>query len=174
MSMPLSCETLPDDDREARAAQSQQEQGQVSFSDNISMLRLPCLLAIFFSFLSFPFLSFPSLPFPSLPFPSLSFPSLPFPSLSFPFLSFPSLSFPFLPFPSLSCPFLSFPSCLTKTARLRQIKAAGTRPCEPPKARDQGHATCMSCHSRHAFHLHSHSCSSSSHVIAIRALPSSI
>ena len=105
------------------------------------------------------------LSFPSLPCPSLSFPSLPFPSL-------PSLPFPSLPFPSL--PFLSFPSCLTKTARLRQIKAAGTRPCEPPKARDQGHATCMSCHSRHAFHLHSHSCSSSSHVIAIRALPSSI
>ena len=76
MSMPLSCETLPDDDREARAAQSQQEHGQVSFSDNISMLRLPCLLAIFFSFL----------PFPSLPCPSLPFPSLPF--LSFPFLSF--------------------------------------------------------------------------------------
>ncbi len=95
----------------------------------------------------------------------------------FSFLSFPSLPFPVLPFPSLpflSFPFLSFPSCLTKTARLRQIKAAGTRPCEPPKARDQGHATCMSCHSRHAFHLHSHSCSSSSHVIAIRALPSSI
>ena len=87
--------------------------------------------------------------------------------LSFPSLPCPSLSFPSLPFPSL-------PSCLTKTARLRQIKAAGTRPCEPPKARDQGHATCMSCHSRHAFHLHSHSCSSSSHVIAIRALPSSI
>ena len=30
LSMPLSSETLPDDDREARAAQSQQEQGQVS------------------------------------------------------------------------------------------------------------------------------------------------
>ncbi|KAL0021859.1 hypothetical protein WJX77_009077 [Trebouxia sp. C0004] len=32
MSMPLSSETLPDDDREARAAQSQQEQGQVIFT----------------------------------------------------------------------------------------------------------------------------------------------
>ena len=30
LSMPMSYDTLPDDDREARAAQSQQEQGQVS------------------------------------------------------------------------------------------------------------------------------------------------
>ena len=43
MSMPLSCETLPDDDREARAAQSQQEQGQVSFLTTAACSGWPCL-----------------------------------------------------------------------------------------------------------------------------------
>ncbi len=57
MSMPLSSETLPDDDREARAAQSQQEQGQVSFLTTAAFLDWPCLLAI----ASCPVLSFPFL-----------------------------------------------------------------------------------------------------------------
>jgi len=46
VSMPLSSETLPDDDREARAAQSQQEQGQVSFLITAACLDSPCLLAV--------------------------------------------------------------------------------------------------------------------------------
>ncbi len=53
MSMPLSSETLPDDDREARAAQSQQEQGQVSFLTTAAILDWPCSLAIVLPFLVF-------------------------------------------------------------------------------------------------------------------------
>ena len=48
--MPLSSETLPDDDREARAAQSQQEQGQVSF---LATAAWSCLLAVVLHLLVF-------------------------------------------------------------------------------------------------------------------------
>ena len=71
--MPLSSETLPDDDREARAAQSQQEQGQVSFSTTAACLDWPSLLAVvlllFFSFLFFSFLFFSFLFFALLSLP---------------------------------------------------------------------------------------------------------
>ncbi|KAL3153518.1 hypothetical protein ABBQ38_011849 [Trebouxia sp. C0009 RCD-2024] len=39
MSVPLSSDTLPDDDREARAAQSQQEHGQVIFTTACELVR---------------------------------------------------------------------------------------------------------------------------------------
>ncbi len=58
MSMPLSSETLPDDDREARAAQSQQEQGQVSFLTTAACLGWPCLFGSCVAVLVFWFVIF--------------------------------------------------------------------------------------------------------------------